>query len=266
MGYLKRILALPGLLTLAACATTAPGFYSGGQGLRDVVDRHEEPGRRSPLVNCNVPSGHRLTADPASARPGETVDLRHSFEFSASGPQHIPLRCVDFWQVDPPEAATLSSDRRVLQVSGSAAPGSEIRVTVTANGHPHTLVLPIVGADENGIHGNWRPASREGCFGSPAPVEIRFDPDGSVLFALGLGPSIWDTRRAYTFDRVSGVLTVGDQSGSARFDEAGNLVVSGLQLPSAIPPRPAPPQADGKPTETNWSDCELVFSPAGSFR
>ncbi|MBX9614113.1 MAG: hypothetical protein K2X25_00835 [Caulobacteraceae bacterium] len=261
-----RFLAVSGLLTLAACATPAPGFYAGGQGLHGVVDRHEEPGRRSPLVNCNVPSSHRLTADPASARPGEAVDLRHSFDFSASGPQHIPLGCVDNWQVDPPEAATLSSDRRVLQVSDAAAPGSEIRVTVTANGHPHTLVLPIVGAGETGIHGNWRPLSSKACFGSPAPVEIRFDPDGSALFDLGLGPSIWDTRRAYSFDRASGVLTVGDQSGSARFDEAGNLVVSGLRLPSSIPPAPGPPQADGTPAEIDGSDCELVFSPAGSFR
>ncbi|MBX9707179.1 MAG: hypothetical protein K2X61_04505 [Caulobacteraceae bacterium] len=266
MGYLKRFVVLPGLLTLAACTTTSPGFYSGGHILRSVIDRHEEPGRRSALVNCNVPSGHRLTADPASARPGETVDLRHSFEFSASGPQHIPLRCVDFWQIDPPEAATLSSDRRVLQVSDSAASGSEIRVTVTANGHAHTLVLPIVGANESGIQGNWRSVAQEGCFGSPAPVEVRFAPEGLVLFDLGLGPSIWDARQAYTFDRMSGALTVGDQSGTARFDESGNMVISGLELPSAIPPRPTPLQADGNPTELNWSGCELVFSRTGSFR
>ena len=266
MVYLKRILALPGLLTLAACATTAPGFYSGGQGLRDVVDRHEEPGRRSPLVNCNVPSRHRLTATPAFARPGEAVDLRHSFDFSASGPQHIPLRCVDFWQVDPPEAASLSDDRRVLQVRESATPGGEIRVTVTANGHSHTLVLPIVGAGETGIHGNWRPVGASSCFGSPVPVEIRFDPDGFALFDLGLGPSIWDTRQAYTFDRGSGTLTVGDQSGSARFDDAGNLVISGLRLPSSISPAPMPMEAQGTRAEMDGSDCEMVFRPAGSFR
>jgi len=266
MNHFKHVLAASCLIALAGCTTSAPGYYPGGSAMYGVADPHAETARQSRLVNCNVPSGHRLNANPASARPGDGVELRHSFEFSAYGAQHIPLTCVDHWRIDPPEAATLSDDRRTLRVAGSAVPGNDIRVTVTASGYQYTLILPVVGPGETGIHGNWRSLPSQGCFGSPAPREIRFDSEGFALFALGLRPSVWDDRREFTFDHESGMITLGGQTGSVHVNDEDHLVITGLRLPSAFPLSPSLPRVDGIMEEVDWSSCQMAFSRTSSFR
>lgn len=148
MRHLKYQLAALGLIALGACATTQPGYYPGGSAMRGVDDPHIDPAQQDRLVDCNVPDGHQLTAEPEAARPGDQVALRHSFEFSAYGPQRVPLHCVEYWQIDPPAAAALSGDRRSLRVSADASPGTAISVRVVANGHSHTLILPVLAAGD----------------------------------------------------------------------------------------------------------------------
>lgn len=234
--------------------------------MRAMADPHAEAGRQSPLVDCNVPEGHRLTANPASARAGVSVELRHSFEFSAYGPQHIPLTCVDHWQIEPPEAASLSADRRTLQVSEDAVPGSAITITVTANNHPHTLTLPVVRDGEFHVLGNWAALPGQACYSSPAPREIHFGQDGVALFALGTGPGTWNDRREYTFDPANGVLTLNGESGTAHLDDDGHLVITGLRLPSAMPPAPRPAEAGGNYASIDWQACRLIFVRTATFR
>lgn len=113
-----------------------------------IADPHIDPAQQDRLVNCNVPAGHQLTAYPAAARPGDQVELRHTFEFSAYGPQRVPLHCVEYWQIDPPAAAALSDDRRSLRVKADAPSGSDVSVRVVANGHAHLLILPVLAAEE----------------------------------------------------------------------------------------------------------------------
>lgn len=144
MGHMKIWAAGSWAITLAACAATAPGLYPGGAAMRGVADPHADPAQQSRLVDCNVPSYHRITPSRTPVRPGDQVELRHTFDFSAYGPQTIPLHCVDHWRIDPPEAATLSADRRTLNVSRGAVPDSAITVTVTANGYARTVVLPVL--------------------------------------------------------------------------------------------------------------------------
>ena len=253
-------------LMLMSCATMPAGYYPGGAAMRAIADPHAEPGRTSPLVDCNVPEGHRLTANPASARAGESVELRHSFEFSAYGPQHIPLTCVDHWQIDPPEAASLSADRRTLRVSDDAQAGGEIRVTVTANGHPHTLAIPVVRDGEFHVLGNWAALPVQACYSRPAPREIHFGQDDVVLFALGTGPGTWNDRREYTFDPANGVLTLNGESGTAHLDDDGHLVITGLRLPSATAPLRGLLDAEGNYEEIVWSTCQLTFSRTSTYR
>lgn len=263
---LTSMLVASCLLVLTACATTPAGYYPGGGAMRGVTDPHADASQQSRLVDCNVPSGHRLAADPASVRAGDTVELRHSFEFSAYGPQHIPLVCVDHWQIDPPELATLSEDRRTLRVSEAAVPGSEIRVTVTASGYPYTLAVPVLADGQAGILGNWQSLPSQSCYGSPAPREIHFGQDGLALFALGLGASVWDESRTFMFDGASGVLNLDEQSGTVRFDNDGHLVITGLRLPSAMAPAARPSDAQGYYEAIDWSNCQLTFRRTSTFR
>lgn len=265
MILFKRMMAASWLIYLTGCATSAPGYYPGGAAMRGVADSQEGFGT-SALVGCQVPEYHAIMPASLTVQPGDTVTLQHTFNFGPYGHQHVPLHCVDHWQIEPAEAATLSADRRTLHVSEDVVPGSEITITVTANNHPHTLTLPVLSAGEFDVLGNWRSLPGEHCFGSPAPNEVHFGQDGFALFALGLGPGTWNDRHAFSFDRLTGVLTLGDQSGTVQIDEDGHLVIGAIRLPSARSPAPRPVGVEGYSEEIDWSRCELTFSRTSTYR
>ncbi|MFN3835444.1 MAG: hypothetical protein ACK4NO_06050 [Glycocaulis sp.] len=265
MPNLKSLLAVSCLISLAACATTPAGYYPGGAAMRGVADSQEGFGT-SALVRCQVPEYHALTPVSSTVRPGDTVTLHHTFSFGPYGQQHIPLHCVNHWQIEPPEAATLSADRRTLHVSGDAVPGSAITITVTANNHRHTLTLPVVRDSELHVLGNWRALPGQACYSSPAPREIHFGQDGVALFALGTGPGTWNDRREFTFDPATGVLTLNGESGTAHLDDDGHLVITGLRLPSATAPLRRLLDAEGNYEEIVWATCQLTFSRTSTYR
>jgi hypothetical protein len=266
MKPLKTGLAVLSVMALTACATMpSPGYYPGGAAMRGVADS-QEGFANSRLVGCEVPASHTLLPARLSVHPGDAVPLQHTFTFGPYGQQHIPLQCVDHWRIEPAEAATLSADRRTLHVSEAAVPGGVITITVTANTHPHRLMLPVLGDGEFDVLGNWRGLPGQDCFGSPAPNEIHFGQDGFALFALGLGPATWDDRRAFSFDRSTGLLRLGDQSGTAHIDEEGRLVISAMRLPSARSPAPRPVDLEGYSQELDWTTCRLAFSSTSTYR
>jgi len=238
---------------MTACATPESGVFRGGAAMRGVPDRLADPTETRVIACREVSAAHYIVSDPVAARPGDAVNLNH-FAGGLYARRTLPFYCVSQWSIDPAASAQLSGDRRALLVSPDVAPGSEITLSVTANGHVHVLRVPILSPDQLDIYGNWSAVSRSACDGSLPPAEVRFNVDGTVWFYLGLSGNRWGPIWPFSVDFDTGSLTILDQTGRARLNDKGQLVVTGTRFPTSLPGVQSPPEGGGCRTWTGLAD------------
>jgi len=248
------------VVLLASCATPDSGLYSGGSWR--ITDPHSGNGYED-LANCRdiYPSGAYLAASPAGARPGTTVEVRHSIGFGPGPRYNIPLRCVSRWQVDPPGAATLSDNRRFLQISPDAAPGLPVTLTATANGELARITVPVIDPDVPNLLGNWLPLERQACNGRDLPRELSIRPDGRILAAFEGTMAYWGDEYGYSFDPATGVFVMGNQTGRVTMETAGRIVFTGLAFPSMTVRPPPPPYEEQEAVDP--ASCTVIYQRTG---
>jgi len=251
-------LATAGLaLLLVSCTTTEPGVYRGF--VRGAEDPHSGNNLED-LPRCNeiYDGGAYLVAGPVAGRPGSRIEVRHNL---GMGHRHynIPPRCVSEWQIDPPGAATLSGNRRFLDISPDAAPGT-VTLTVTAQGYSTSISIPVIDPDVPNIYGSWVPAQRFSCAGYGMPRVFSIRPDGRALIAYPDMMGSYQDDRTYSYDPETGTFTLGAQSGQARVIEDGHIVFSGFAFPSGRTPPPVPPDLPPRPSQAS---CEFEFRRVG---
>lgn len=252
-----RFLPAAMVVMLMSCSTTGPGVYSGGG--RGLEDPHSGKNLVD-LPRCNeiYPDGTYLVAGPVAGRPGSRIEVRHVLGMGNSS-YNIPLRCVDEWRIDPPEAATLSANRRFLDISPDAAPGM-ITLTATARGDSTSITIPVIDPDAPNLYGSWIPAQTLSCADEEMPSMVAIRPDGRVLIAYPDQMARWQAEYAYSFDPDAGAFTLGTQTGQVRVLEEGRIVFSGFAFPSGRPPPPLPP---GDPPRPSQASCEFEFVRVG---
>ena len=251
------MLASAGLaVLLASCAAVEPGVYRGA--VRGADDPHSGNNLED-LPRCSeiYDGGAYLVASPVAGRPGGRIEVRHNLGMG-NRPYNIPPRCVDEWRVDPPDAATLSGNRRFLDISADTAPGT-LTLTVTAQGYSTSISIPVIDPDLPNIYGSWIPAQPFSCAGYEMPSVFSIRPDGRVLIAYPNMMGRYQDERAYTYDHVTGAFTLGQQSGHVRVMGEGHIVFTGFAFPSGRMPPPSPP---GEP-EPDPTRCEYELRRAG---
>lgn len=247
-------------LVLISCATTEPGVYSGGA--RGLADPHS--GRNyDDLPRCGeiYEGGAYLVAAPVAGSPGGRVEVRHSLGMGAGPGYNIPLRCVDEWRIDPPEAAALSENRRFVEISPDAAPGM-LTLTAIAQGYATSITIPVIDPDLPNIYGSWAPVQNLSCAGYEMPRIVSIRPDGRVLMAFPGMMGAYQSDNTYTYDPASGAFTLGQQSGQVRVIEEGHIIFSGFAFPSGRPPPPLPPDFPPRPEQAS---CEFEFRRVGEL-
>lgn len=245
-------------LLLMSCATTEPGVYSGGA--HGLADPHSGNNLED-LPRCSTiyEGGAYLVAGPVAGRPGSQIEVRHNLGMGHR-PYNIPLACVDEWRIDPPEAATLSANRRFLDISPQAVPGM-LTLTATARGYSTRITIPIIDPDVPNLYGSWVPTRSLSCAGEEMPTEIGIRPDGRVLMAFPGMMGRYQDDRTYSYDPDTGTFTLGQQTGRVRIVEDGHIVFSGFAFPSGRPP-PPPPPGDERPSQAS---CEFEFRRVGEL-
>ncbi|WP_429912818.1 hypothetical protein [Glycocaulis sp.] len=244
---------------LMSCATTDPGVYSGGA--RGLFDPHSGNNLQD-LPDCSeiYDGGAYLVASPVAGRPGSQIELRHNLGMGHTV-YNIPLRCVDQWRIDPPEAATLSANRRFLDISPDAAPG-DVTLTATARGYSTSITIPVIDSGVPNLYGSWIPAQRYSCAQEEMPSVISIRPDGRVLMGFpGMMGQYQDDYR-YSYDPETGAFTLGQQTGQVRVVEDGHIIFTGIAFPGGQPPPPLPP---GYPPRPDQDSCEFEFRRTGEL-
>lgn len=243
---------------LVSCATTEPGVYRGG--VRGAADPHTGNNLED-LPRCSTiyPGGAYLVAGPVAGRPGSRIEVRHNLGMG-NRPYNIPPRCVDEWRIDPPDAATLSDNRRFLDISPDAEPGT-MTLTATAQGYSTSIAIPIIDPDVPNLYGSWVPTEYFSCAGYEMPTVFSIRPDGRVLIAYRDMMGRYQDESTYTYDHETGVFTLGPQSGHVRVIEDGHIVFTGFAFPSGRVPPPPPP---GEP-EPDPRRCEYELRRVGEM-
>jgi len=243
-------------LLLVSCATIEPGVYRGA--VRGAADPHTG-NNLDDLPRCNeiYDGGAYLVAGPVAGRPGSRIEVRHNLGMG-NRPYNIPPRCVDEWRIDPPEAATLSDNRRFLDISPDAEPGA-LTLTATAQGYSTSIAIPIIDPDVPNLYGSWIPTEYFSCAGYEMPNEIGIRPDGRVLMSFPGMMGRYQDEYPYTYDHETGVFTLGPQIGQVREIADGRIVFTGFAFPYGRPPPPPPP---GEP-EPDRASCEYEFRRVG---
>lgn len=252
-----RLVAAGLSVLLASCATQQPGTYSGGA--RGLFDPHSSRNLED-LPQCGeiYDGGAYLVAGPVAGRPGSRIEVRHNLGMG-NQPYNIPLRCVDEWRISPPAAATLSDNRRFLDISPDAEPGA-LTLTAIAQGYSTSITIPVIDPDLPNIYGSWAPVQNLSCAGHEMPRIVSIRPDGRVLMAFPGMMGAYQSERTFTYDPETGVFTLGAQSGQVRVVEDGHIIFSGFAFPSGRPPPPLPPDFPPRPDP---SSCEFEFRRVG---
>lgn len=246
-------------LLLVSCATTEPGVYSGGA--RGLADPHSGNNLED-LPRCSeiYDGGAYLVAGPVAGRPGSRIEVRHNLGMGHR-PYNIPLRCVDAWRIDPPEAATLSDNRRFLDISPDAQPGM-LTLTATAQGYSTSITIPVIDPDVPNLYGSWVPVETLSCAGEEMPSVVSLRPDGRALMAFPNMMGRYQDDRTYSHDPETGTFALGQQTGEVRVVEEGHIIFSGFAFPSGRPPPPLPPDYPPRPDPAS---CEYEFRRVGEM-
>lgn len=245
-------------MLLVSCATVEPGVYSGGG--RGLHDPHSGNNLQD-LRDCREiwDGGTYLVAGPVAGRPGSRIEVRHALNMGNFA-WNIPLRCVTEWRVVPADAATLSDNRRFLDIRPDATPG-QITLTATTRGDSTSLTIPILDPDTPNIYGSWSPVEAFSCAGEELPSVVSLRPDGRLFIShesLGNRPGQF----SYSFDPAAGTFSMGSLTGRVRLLDDGRIVFSGIAFPGA---RPLPPLPPGAPPRPSPYSCELEFYRVGEL-
>ncbi|MFN3835443.1 MAG: hypothetical protein ACK4NO_06045, partial [Glycocaulis sp.] len=165
------------------------------------------------------------------------------------------------WRIDPPEAATLSANRRFLDISEDAEPG-ELRLTATAQGYSTGITIPIVDPGAPNLYGSWMPTHPYSCAEVEMPSIVSIRPDGRVLMGFPDMMGQYQDEYTYSYDPERGAFTLGHQTGEVRVVEDGHIIFSGIAFPAGRPPPPLPP---GYPPRPEQASCEFEFRRVGEL-
>ncbi|MBA17447.1 MAG: hypothetical protein CMN73_13995 [Sphingomonas sp.] len=205
----------------------------------------------SSAATCELPDdwSYWLRIPEMPARPGATLSLQPQAGVSYHWVD-IPADCVTQWEVSDPDMAEIDAETRQLHIRSDAVPGTRITISYTNHRNERSAAsVLIVGPEEKVLTGGRRQQAIENCEGGQPIGELIFRDDGSFSVTYQPFESYQDYWGRYIYNPTTGALALTvtggnmvpdalDLWGSAYFDADGRLILDGMFLSAAAPPRP----------------------------
>jgi hypothetical protein len=154
-----------------------------------------------------------LWLGPLDVQPGESVPLRVLWRDELGGMVEVPGACVDSWEIGDADIATLSADRRTMNVRANAADGATTSVTARIGARTVSDPLNVYRSADRPLVGRWRQDTNE-CGDSKPVAELVFTADGRYSVTWVPFETYKDYWGQWRLDRSAGTLALSVEGGN----------------------------------------------------
>ena len=220
--------------------------------------------RPAPPDPCAAPAeyAHFLSIQPGPARQGARLRIQPQRGLSYITEEE-PTACLSDWRVSNPRAVTLAEDRKSIAIAPDAPAGEAVTISYMAAGKRREAQIRIVAKDAVVLTGTRSQQAIERCR-AEAVQELVFSDDGHFSVTFHPFETYKDYWGSYSFEAASAkltlkieggnnIVTAPEQTGTARYDADGKLVLDGFSFGRA---EPIPDQSGS--VHQGWS-CRYTF-------